>query len=143
MPSLSGDELHELSERQDPRLLRALDVVAPGGALREGIDIATRIDARDELVGNLSALGHTHLTAGDLVAAEAVLQQGLRLAREIGMRSGETQILLGLGSTRAKAGDMVAAPGCLSEIAWVSAIEASRLAVAAADKSPSRSRAAA
>ena len=35
---MSGDELHELSERQDPRLLRALDVVAPGGALREGID---------------------------------------------------------------------------------------------------------
>jgi len=38
MPPLSGDALHELSERQDPRLLRALDVVAPGGALREGID---------------------------------------------------------------------------------------------------------
>jgi phytoene dehydrogenase-like protein len=30
------------------------------------------------------------------------------------------------------AGDMVAAPGCLSEIAWASAVEASRLAVAAA-----------
>jgi hypothetical protein len=30
------------------------------------------------------------------------------------------------------AGDMVAAPGCLSEIAWASAIEASKLAVAAA-----------
>jgi phytoene dehydrogenase-like protein len=30
------------------------------------------------------------------------------------------------------AGDMVAAPGCLSEIAWASAIEASRLAVSAA-----------
>jgi phytoene dehydrogenase-like protein len=30
------------------------------------------------------------------------------------------------------AGDMVAAPGCLSEIAWASAIEASRLAVTAA-----------
>jgi hypothetical protein len=30
------------------------------------------------------------------------------------------------------AGDMVAAPGCLSEIAWASAIEASRLAVARA-----------
>jgi hypothetical protein len=29
-------------------------------------------------------------------------------------------------------GDMVAAPGCLSEIAWASAIEASSLAVAAA-----------
>jgi phytoene dehydrogenase-like protein len=33
------------------------------------------------------------------------------------------------------AGDMVAAPGCLSEIAWASAIEASRLAVAAASRS--------
>ena len=41
------------------------------------------------------------------------------------------------------AGDMVAAPGCLSEIAWASAIEASRLAVAAADTSPTRPRAAA
>ena len=30
------------------------------------------------------------------------------------------------------AGDMVAAPGCLSEIAWASAVEASRLAVGAA-----------
>jgi hypothetical protein len=29
------------------------------------------------------------------------------------------------------AGDMVAAPGCLSEIAWASAIEASRLATTA------------
>ncbi len=38
MSSLPGDELQELSERQDPRLLRSLDVVAPGGALREGID---------------------------------------------------------------------------------------------------------
>jgi diadenylate cyclase len=38
MSSQPGDELHELAERQDPRLLRALDVVAPGGALREGID---------------------------------------------------------------------------------------------------------
>jgi diadenylate cyclase len=33
-----GDELQELSERQDPRLLRALDMAAPGTALREGID---------------------------------------------------------------------------------------------------------
>ena len=38
MSSQPGDELQELSERQDPRLLRSLDVVAPGGALREGID---------------------------------------------------------------------------------------------------------
>src|SRR6476469_1329880 len=33
-----GDDLQELEARQDPRLLRALDIVAPGTALREGID---------------------------------------------------------------------------------------------------------
>ena len=38
MASVSGDELQELSDRQDPRLLRALDTVAPGTSLREGID---------------------------------------------------------------------------------------------------------
>jgi diadenylate cyclase len=38
MASVPGDELQELSDRQDPRLLRALDMVAPGSALREGID---------------------------------------------------------------------------------------------------------
>jgi tRNA-modifying protein YgfZ len=31
--AVSGDELHELEARQDPRLLRALDVVAPGTPL--------------------------------------------------------------------------------------------------------------
>jgi len=34
----SGEELTELEARQDPRLLRALDTVAPGNPLREGID---------------------------------------------------------------------------------------------------------
>jgi diadenylate cyclase len=38
MASASGDELHELEARQDPRLLRALDMVAPGTGLREGVD---------------------------------------------------------------------------------------------------------
>src|ERR671930_47545 len=39
MPSaLPADDLQELEARQDPRLLRALDIVAPGTALREGID---------------------------------------------------------------------------------------------------------
>src|SRR5512133_2156946 len=36
--SLPGDDLQELEARQDPRLLRALDIVAPGTALREGLD---------------------------------------------------------------------------------------------------------
>ena len=34
----SSEELHELESRLDPRLLRALDMVAPGTSLREGID---------------------------------------------------------------------------------------------------------
>jgi diadenylate cyclase len=34
----AGGELSELEARLDPRLLRALDMVAPGTALREGID---------------------------------------------------------------------------------------------------------
>jgi diadenylate cyclase len=34
----SGDQEHEPEGRQDPRLLRALDAVAPGTTLREGID---------------------------------------------------------------------------------------------------------
>ena len=33
-----GDDFHELEARLDPRLLRALDLVAPGTPLREGID---------------------------------------------------------------------------------------------------------
>jgi diadenylate cyclase len=38
MASVVGDELHELEARLDPRLLQALDMVAPGTPLREGID---------------------------------------------------------------------------------------------------------
>src|SRR5215211_4287320 len=38
MASHVGYELHELEARLDPRLLRALDMVAPGTSLREGID---------------------------------------------------------------------------------------------------------
>src|ERR1700704_2268888 len=67
MPSLSGDELHELSERQDPRLLRALDVVAPGGALREGID--NIVHSR---TGGL-------LVVGDLDDVSHLLSGGIRL----------------------------------------------------------------
>ncbi|MGZ4173783.1 MAG: DNA integrity scanning diadenylate cyclase DisA [Solirubrobacteraceae bacterium] len=39
MPPRSGEELkEELESRQEPRLVRALEMVAPGTALREGID---------------------------------------------------------------------------------------------------------
>ena len=38
MTSRSGDELNELESRQEPRLVKALEMVAPGSLLREGID---------------------------------------------------------------------------------------------------------
>jgi diadenylate cyclase len=39
MPPRSGEELkEELESRQEPRLVRALEMVAPGSSLREGID---------------------------------------------------------------------------------------------------------
>src|SRR6201995_934349 len=38
MQPRSGEELTELEARQEPRLVKALEVVAPGTALREGID---------------------------------------------------------------------------------------------------------
>src|SRR5947209_20400450 len=39
MPPRSGEELkEELESRQDSRIVRALEMVAPGTALREGID---------------------------------------------------------------------------------------------------------
>src|ERR687890_1706502 len=39
MAQRTGDELHvELETRQEPRLVKALEMVAPGTALREGLD---------------------------------------------------------------------------------------------------------
>src|SRR5919197_868499 len=38
MTSRSGEELAELEARQEPRLVKALEMVAPGSAVREGID---------------------------------------------------------------------------------------------------------
>jgi len=52
-------------------------------------------------------------------------------AREGTMSDADIEAI-GAGVREVEVGDMVAAPGCLSEIAWASAVEASRLAVAAA-----------
>src|SRR5690242_2348504 len=38
MQSHAGDEVTQLETRQEPRLVRALEMVAPGTAVREGID---------------------------------------------------------------------------------------------------------
>src|SRR6201995_3083792 len=38
MAQRPGEELSELDSRQEPRLVKALEIVAPGPALREGLD---------------------------------------------------------------------------------------------------------
>ena len=38
MAHRSGDDLTDLDSRQEPRLVKSLEMVAPGTALREGID---------------------------------------------------------------------------------------------------------
>ncbi|MGI8631035.1 MAG: DNA integrity scanning diadenylate cyclase DisA [Solirubrobacterales bacterium] len=65
MSRTPGDELLELEARQDPRLLGALELVAPGTSLREGID--NIIHAR---TGALIVVGEpdelTHLLSGGI-----------------------------------------------------------------------------
>src|ERR687894_200992 len=96
MPNLSGDALHELSERQDPRLLRALDVVAPGGALREGID--NIVHAR---TGGLIVVGDpadiSHLLSGgidlDIDYTPAMLYQVAKMDGAIVLNAEATKIV--------------------------------------------------
>src|SRR3954468_20962482 len=38
MQSHAGDEVTQLETRQEPRLVRALEMIAPGTAVREGVD---------------------------------------------------------------------------------------------------------
>ena len=54
MQGHSGDEVAELENRQEPRLVRALEMVAPGTSLREGID--NIVNAR---TGALILIGET------------------------------------------------------------------------------------
>src|ERR1700748_1705040 len=57
MQPRSGEELSELEARQEPRLVKALEMVAPGTTLREGID--NIVHARTGgliIVGELEAL---------------------------------------------------------------------------------------
>ncbi|HET9676003.1 MAG TPA: DNA integrity scanning diadenylate cyclase DisA [Solirubrobacterales bacterium] len=95
MPSLSGDELQELSERQDPRLLRALDVVAPGGALREGIDNIVHSRTGGLLVvGDLDDISHL-LSGGiklDVDYTPAMLYQVAKMDGAIVLNGEATKI---------------------------------------------------
>src|ERR1700688_2167978 len=95
MSPLSGDELHELSERQDPRLLRALDVVAPGSALREGLDnIVHSRTGGLIVVGDLEDLSHL-LSGGiklDVDYTPAMLYQVAKMDGAIVLNAEATNI---------------------------------------------------
>ncbi|MFP5387737.1 MAG: DNA integrity scanning diadenylate cyclase DisA, partial [Thermoleophilia bacterium] len=84
-----------MSERQDPRLLRALDVVAPGGALREGLD--NIVHSR---TGGLIVVGDagdiSHLLSGgiklDIDYTPAMLYQVAKMDGAIVLNSEATKI---------------------------------------------------
>src|SRR5690349_21368329 len=97
MSALPGDELHELSERQDPRLLRALDVVAPGTALREGIDNIVHASTGGLIVvGDPSDISHL-LSGGiklDIDYTPAMLYQVAKMDGAIILNASATKIAL-------------------------------------------------
>src|ERR1043165_8324265 len=67
MAQRSGDELTELEGRQEPRLVKAFEMVAPGTALREGLD--------NILHGRLGAL----ICIGDSEELSFLYSGGIRL----------------------------------------------------------------
>src|SRR6202008_5190254 len=95
MSSPPGDELHELAERQDPRLLRALDVVAPGGALREGIDNIVHAHTGGLIVvGELDEISHM-LSGGirlDIDYTPAMIYQAAKIDGAIVPKAEATKI---------------------------------------------------
>ncbi|MGB7587282.1 MAG: DNA integrity scanning diadenylate cyclase DisA [Solirubrobacterales bacterium] len=96
MSSLPGDALQELSERQDPGLLRALDVIAPGGALREGIDNILQAQTGGLIVvGDPGELSHL-LSGGiklDIDYTPAMLYQVAKMDGAIVLNAEATKII--------------------------------------------------
>ena len=92
----SGDELYEL-ERQEPRLVKALEMVAPGTGLREGLDAI--LDAR---TGGLIVCGEddelTFLFSGglklDVDYAPALLYQLAKMDGAIALNANATRIAM-------------------------------------------------
>src|SRR5207253_2109822 len=91
----AGDEVHDLEHRQEPRLVRALEMVAPGSALREGID--NIVHAR---TGALVAIGDNEelsflLSGGiklDVDYSPAILYQLAKMDGAIILSSNATKI---------------------------------------------------
>src|SRR5688500_13945338 len=95
MAPRTGEELAELEARQEPRLVKALEMVAPGTALREGID--NIVHAR---TGGLIVIGETEdlsfLYSGgiklDIDYTPALLYQVAKMDGAIVLSSNATKI---------------------------------------------------
>src|SRR6187200_1458597 len=95
MTPWSGEELSELEARQEPRLVKALEMVAPGTAVREGID-----DIIHGRTGGLIVIGDTDelsfLFSGgiklDVDYAPALLYQVAKMDGAIALNANATKI---------------------------------------------------
>src|SRR5687767_12610939 len=95
MTPRSGEELTELAARQEPRLVKALEMVAPGSAVREGID--NIVHAR---TGGLIVIGETDelafLFSGgiklDIDYSPALLYQLAKMDGAIALNGNATKI---------------------------------------------------
>ena len=95
MAHRSGDDLTDLESRQEPRLVKSLEMVAPGTALREGIDNV--VHAR---TGGLVVIGEpdelTHLFSGgiklDIDYSPAFLYQVAKMDGAIVLSANATKI---------------------------------------------------
>jgi diadenylate cyclase len=95
MAQRPGDELTELDSRQEPRLVKALEMVAPGTALREGLD--NILHARTGgliVIGDLDEL--SFLFSGgiklDIDYAPALLYQVAKMDGALVLNSSATKI---------------------------------------------------
>src|SRR5437588_2545936 len=97
MPSRSPEEAIDLEGRQEPQLVKALEMVAPGTALREGID--NILHAR---TGGLIVIGeHEDLSfmySGgiklDIDYSPALLYQLAKMDGAISLNSSATRIVM-------------------------------------------------
>jgi len=97
MTPRSGEDAHDLESRQDPRLVKALEMVAPGTALREGIDHI--VDAR---TGGLIIIGEADdlafLYSGgirlDVDYTPALLYQVAKMDGAIALNGNATKIVM-------------------------------------------------